>query len=30
MFHPDWWHNWGFGDEDDEVRSLGVKLGLEE
>jgi len=30
MFHPDWWHSWGFGDEDDEVRSLGVKLGLKE
>jgi hypothetical protein len=30
MFHPNWWHSWSFGDEDDEVRSLGVKLGLEE
>lgn len=30
VFHPNWWCSWGFGDEDDEVRSLGVKLGLEE
>jgi hypothetical protein len=30
MFHPNWWCSWGFGDENDEVRSFGVKLGLEE
>jgi len=30
MFYHNWWCSWGFGDEDDEIRSLGVKLGLEE
>jgi len=30
MFDLDWWRNWGFGDEDDGVRSFSVKLGLEE
>jgi hypothetical protein len=26
LFHIDWQCSWGFGDEDDEVKSLVVKL----
>ncbi len=29
LLHPDWWHSWGFGEEDD-VKGSVDKLGLQE
>jgi hypothetical protein len=30
MFHPNWWHSWGFREEDEDVKKLVVDMCVDE
>ncbi len=30
LFHPDWWHSWGFWEEDEDVKMLDVDMHMDE